>query len=146
MVETNNLIKFPKDIVEFLLEPNFMILSEHNPDGTIHSTVVWYEFDPKSGDFRISITEERVKYKNILQDSRVTFLIPDTSNMYRYVQIQGEFANITKENAYDFLDSESKRYLNKATYPHEPNRDKPRIVVTLKSKSFFSIGFESSRK
>ena len=139
-------MEFPKDITEFLLEPNFMILSEHNPDGSVHSTIVWYEFDPKSSEFRISITKERVKYKNILQDSRVTFLIPDTGNMYRYVQIQGEVVDITKEDAYEFLDSESKRYLNKDSYPYEPDRDKPRLVVTFESKKFFSIGFESSRK
>lgn len=139
-------MKFPEDVAEFLKKPNFMVLSDFNPDGSIHSTIVWYEFDPKERVFRISITGDRVKYRNLTKNPNCTFVVPNAENMYQYVQVRGEVINYTREGGHDFIDSESKRYLGQDKYPYDPERKEDRVTFTITPKSFFSVGFESSRR
>ena len=122
-----------------------MILSEHDADGTIHSTIVWYEFDENNNTFRVSITSQRVKYKNINKDPKVSFVIPNTENMYQYVEGDGKVTDQTREGGHDFIDSEAKRYLGKDTYPYDPERKEDRVTITITPTKFFSVGFESSR-
>lgn len=136
-------MRFPKDVVDFLKKPNYMFLSEHNPDGTIHSTIVWYEYGPKDNVFRFSTTSERVKYRNLAKDPNVTFIIVPEGNMYQYVQVRGKVTSSARKGAYGFIDSETKRYMGKNKYPYEPKRDKDRITYTITPESFFSVGFES---
>lgn len=138
-------MKFPKDIKEFLEKPNFMILSEHNPDGSIHSTIVWYIYYPKKNEFKVSITSPRIKYRNLKKDPSLTFVIPNTDNMYQYVQVQGKVTDFTKKGGHDFIDKEAKRYMDKDTYPYDPERKEDRVTLTITPKKFFSVGFDSSR-
>jgi hypothetical protein len=138
-------MNFPPDIVAFLRKPNFMILSEHNTDGTIHSTIVWYEFDENNNTFRVSITSARKKYTNINKDPQVTFAIPNTENMYQYVAVSGKVTGQTREGGHDFIDSEAKRYMNKDKYPYDLKRKDDRVTITITPEKFFSVGFESSR-
>ena len=138
-------MEFPEDVRKFLKEPNFMFLSEFSPDRTIHSTIVWYEFNSKKGVFRFSTTGDRVKYRNLTKDPRCTFVIPNTKNMYQYVQVQGKVADYTRKNGHDFIDSEAKRYLNKDKYPYDPERKEDRVTFTIKPERLFTSGFKSSR-
>ena len=138
-------MKFPKDVIDFIRKPNYMFLSEHNPDGSIHSTIVWYEFNANKNIFRFSTTSDRVKYRNLAKDPRVTFIIVAEGNMYQYVQVRGRVTSFTRKGAYDFIDSESKRYMGVDKYPYEPKRDKDRVTYTITPQKFFSNGFESSR-
>lgn len=139
-------MNFPKDVTEFLLLPNFMILSDFNPDGTIHSTLVWYEYDPKEGKFRFNTTGERIKYRNLTKNPNCTFVIPNTKNMYQYVQVRGKVTAYTREGGHDFIDSEAKRYVGKDKYPYDPERKEDRVSFTITPESYFSVGFESSRR
>jgi PPOX class probable F420-dependent enzyme len=138
-------MKFPKDIVEFLKKPNYAILSEHNPDGSIHSTIIWYEFEPRKNIFRFSTTGDRIKPRNLSSDPRITLLILAEGNMYQYVQVNGKVTSSTRKGAYDFIDSEAKRYMGEDKYPYEPERDKDRITYEVMPEKFFSVGFDSSK-
>lgn len=135
-------MEFPKSIKDFLKKPNFMILSELNSGGTIHSTIVWYEYDSDKNLFRFSTTSDRVKYKNLTKNSTCTFVIPNEDNMYQYVQVEGEVTSYTKKGGHDFIDKLTKHYMGKDKYPYDPERKEDRVTFTITPENFFAYGFE----
>ncbi len=54
-------MEFPQDISDFLKEPNYMVIATVGKDGSPHQTLVW--FDYQDGQFKISTTTSRMKYK-----------------------------------------------------------------------------------
>jgi len=134
---------FPDDVSRFLGEPHFLTLSTFRKDGTIQMSIVWFEYDGEL--FRVSVTTERAKYKNVRRNKNVSFLIPDKDNNYKYVQVGGEVVGIDTDKDFAFIDSESKRYLGKDRYPYDLERKDHRIVVSIKPRDFASVGFGSSR-
>ncbi len=135
-----NYMKFTKAVRKFLEEPNFMVLGTLRKDGSMQMTIVWYEFDGKV--FRISTTSSRVKYRNLLNDPRVTFVIYDRDNQYRYVQIRGKVKSHTKKGGHDFIDKLSWKYFKKKIYPNDPDRKEDRVTFTLTPESVSSMGID----
>ncbi|MCH7641112.1 PPOX class F420-dependent oxidoreductase [Patescibacteria group bacterium] len=132
-------MRFSKKITEFLKQPNFMVLGTFNPRGTIQMTPVWYMFD--EAVFRFSTTTDRVKHRNLSKDPRVTFVIYDNQNPYRYVQIRGKITDSTKKGGHDFIDTLAKHYLEKDRYPFDLDRKLDRITYTITPKRSQAFGF-----
>ncbi len=130
---------FLQNILDFLKEPNFMVLGTVQKDGSPQMTIVWFEYE--NGVFNISTTTPRVKYKNISRDPRATMLIYDRGNPYRYLQIQGKVSNITKEDAHDFIDKLSGRYTGNAKYKNDPDRKEDRVIISIAPIRYSSVGF-----
>lgn len=130
---------FSKSILDFLREPNFMVLATIATDGRPQMTIVWFEY--ADGVFRVSTTTPRVKYKNVIRDPRVSFIIYDRGNPYRYLQAQGTVSSITKEAAHDFIDRLSARYTGSPTYKRDPERKEDRVILTITPDRFFAAGF-----
>lgn len=133
------MLTFPQNILDFLKEPNFMVLATLRKDGSPQSTIVWFEY--ADGVFRVSTTTERVKYKNVVSDPRVTLLIYDRGNPYRYLQIGGTVSNITKEGGHDFIDTLSGRYTGNAKYKNDPERKEDRVIISIEPLRYNSVGF-----
>lgn len=68
----------------FLREPRDAYVTTINRNGTPHMTVVWY--DLRGDDILLNTAEDRVKYRNLERDPRVSVLIGDGK---RYVRIAG---------------------------------------------------------
>ncbi|MBI4157624.1 PPOX class F420-dependent oxidoreductase [Candidatus Woesebacteria bacterium] len=130
---------FPENIVDFLREPNYLVFGTNGKNGYPQMTIVWFEF--KDGIFRISTVADRIKYKNVKRDPKVTILIYDRGNPYRYVQIRGDVAGITREGGHDFIDHLSSRYTGNAKYKADPERKEDRVIISIKPKSLYSVGF-----
>lgn len=130
---------FPQNIAEFLREPNYLVLGTNSKNGYPQMTIVWFEF--RDGIFKISTVTDRVKYKNVTRDPKVTILIYDRGNPYRYVQIRGDVTNVTKESAHDFIDHLSARYTGNAKYKTDPERKEDRVIISIKPNSLYSVGF-----
>lgn len=129
----------PQNILEFLREPNYLVLGTNGKSGHPQMTIVWFEF--KDEIFRISTVTDRIKYKNIKRDLKVTVLIYDRGNPYRYVQIRGEVNDITREGGHDFIDRLSARYTGNAKYKADPERREDRVIISVTPKSLYSVGF-----
>jgi PPOX class probable F420-dependent enzyme len=126
-------------IEKFLQEPRYLVFATVGNDGTPHQTIVWYEF--KDGDFKISTTTDRGKYINALRDPKVSMLVYDTENNYRYVAAQGRVNDITTENAHDFIEHLSQRYMNSPYYNKKQDREKEdRVIITITPYHFYMIG------
>lgn len=131
-------VKFTKEIVEFLKEQNFMVISTLFSDGSIQSTIVWFKYE--SGKFLVSTTRERVKYRNLSRDPRTTCLIYDRNNSYRYVQIKGK-VSITKAGGHKLIDDLSLRYVGRTPYHGDPQHKQNRVIITITPTKYFSVGF-----
>ena len=101
--------------VRGLLEPaNFATLSTHNPDGTIHSTVVWMSLE--DGVFAVNGAQGRQWSNNIERDPHVTVCVFPAADPYEYVEIRGT-TSASREDADDHINRLAKRYIGQDVYP-----------------------------
>ena len=74
--------------VRGLLEPaNYAVVSTLNPDGSIHSTIVWISLE--GGVFAVNSAQGRKWSNNLERDPRVTVAVFPADNPYEYVEIRG---------------------------------------------------------
>jgi PPOX class probable F420-dependent enzyme len=102
--------------VRSLLEaPNFATASTTNPDGSIHSVVVWV--DAEDGKVALNSALGRRWPSNLERDPRVTVTVHDEANPYDYVEIRGR-AEPTTDGAEEHIDKLARKYLGQDRYPH----------------------------
>jgi PPOX class probable F420-dependent enzyme len=91
-----------------LEQPNYAVVSTHNRDGSIHSTVIWIGLE--DGD-AVSINSAigRLWPTNLQRDPRVTLLVYEANNPYRFVEIRGT-AQATTDGADEHIDLLSQKY------------------------------------
>jgi PPOX class probable F420-dependent enzyme len=68
----------------FLAEPRDAVVTTINRDGSPHLTIVWY--DLRGDELLLNTTDDRVKYRNLERDPRVTVLVGDGRH---YVRVDG---------------------------------------------------------
>ncbi len=103
------------DAVKALLDaPNHAVLSTFNPDGTVHSTVVWQE----RVDDTVSVNSAvgRRWPANLEGDARVTLVVMPPDNPNEYVEIRGR-ATGTTDGADEQIDRLAKKFIGQDTYP-----------------------------
>lgn len=131
--------QFSQSILSFLKEPNYMVIGTIGKTGIPQLTIVWFAHE--NGLFKISITKERIKYRNIIRNPLVGCLIYDRNNPYRYLQIRGMVTNIEEDPNYIFGDFLCERYGRDENYRHDPVRKKEgRIIVSIKPQGLYSKG------
>lgn len=81
MVEVSPAVK------EFLSGARNAIMATLNHDGMPQLSPVWFTFDGQV--FRISTTRDRLKYKNVRRDPRVSLCIDETGTPRGYVLVYG---------------------------------------------------------
>lgn len=107
-----------------------MVLGTIGKDDVPQLTVVWFVY--VNGLLKLTITKERVKYKNILCNPRVGCLIYDQKDPYRYVQIRGKVIDVAEDSEYRFGDSLCERYGREAAYRYNPKRkNEGRVIVSI---------------
>lgn len=135
----SNMRGFPQPILAFLEEPNYMVIATIGKTGAPQLTIVWFFYDNEL--FKISIAKTRIKYKNMLRDPRVSCLIYDRSNPYRFLQISGAVEKIEEDSEYIFGDFLCERYERNENYRRDPLRKKEgRITVSIKPDRFYPKG------
>ena len=76
------------DLARQLLDRRvFAVLSTVNPDGSPHSSVMWATYE--GDEILFSTIRGRRKVGNMERDQRVSMLIYDPADPYRYVEIRG---------------------------------------------------------
>ena len=110
----------------FLAEPNFGVVTTLRPDGSPHSTVVWVDVD--DGIPAINTAQGRVKPHNLENDPRVSLLVVDADDFYRWLSVDGR-VELTTDGAEEQIDKLSRKYDKKPwTYRDGEVRVKARIV------------------
>jgi PPOX class probable F420-dependent enzyme len=112
---------------ELIEAANHAVISTSNPDGSIHSAVVW--IDLEDGAVAVNSAVGRVWPSNLERDPRATVVVFDAANPYEYVEIRGT-ATSTLEGADDHVDGLAKKYLGQDTYPfRQPGEQRVKFLI-----------------
>ena len=103
------------ETVELAWGRNFGAITTVLPSGRLQSHPIWVGTD---GERLVVNTEtHRRKYKNVERDPKVTLMIRDEENPYRYAEVRGEVVEkVTGQEARDHIDELSQKY-NGEDYP-----------------------------
>lgn len=96
---------------------NFASVATHLPSGTIQNQTLWVTAE----DGRIALNTEthRVKAHNVERDPRITVLIRDEQDPYRYAEVRGRVtATTTGDRARNHVDELAQKYTGH-DYPPE---------------------------
>lgn len=80
------------------------------PDGQPQASPVWFKYD--GAHILISTVRGRQKARNMAANPRVTVLLVDPDDAYRYLEVRGVVDAITEDGALDLINALAKKYRN----------------------------------
>jgi len=101
---------FSQEALKLIQEAEVATLSALGKDGSILSTLVWFEFDGET--FQVNTERGTAKEINISQRKVATLLITDPNSTDYYVTARCELDRIQTEGALTQLDRLTKRHMN----------------------------------
>ncbi len=121
------------EVQALLSAPNHAVLSSHNTDGSILSTVVWVGYD-KDKLFVNSALGRRWP-ANLEQDPNATLVVMDPQNPYSFVEVRGTVTSST-EHGTDDINWLSNKYIGR-DYPWlQPGEQRVTFVFEPKRVRF----------
>jgi len=123
----------PADFKPLFENPNFATITTVFEDGQPQASVVWVKLEDDK--IKFSVTTGRQKYKNMEDNPKVSVLIIDPDNGYRYIEVRGE-VSMTENGGVDLINELAKKYTGNDEYyggvaPAERKDKEQRVVVTL---------------
>jgi PPOX class probable F420-dependent enzyme len=120
-------------VAELVKGKNFAALTTIMKDGSPQTQVMWVDADD---DFVLINTEvHRQKFKNVERDPRVTVMIWDAQNSYRYVEVRGIVeATQTGPVAREHIDTLSRRYAGRLY--DDRNIRSERVLLKIRPRRF----------
>lgn len=119
--------------------PYYGVLTTLRRDGSPHSTVVWVDVDD-AGTPSFNTARGRAKTRHIEHDPRVSLIVVDPGNGYRWVSVTGT-ARLVDEDADAQIDRLAKKYLDADTYPFR-TADEQRVSVPITAERVEAQGFD----
>jgi PPOX class probable F420-dependent enzyme len=90
------------------------VVTTLRPNGSPHSTVVWVDED--GGDVLFNTAEGRAKPRYLRADPRVSIVVIDPADQYRWLSVSGT-AELTTAGAREQIDALARKYLGTDDYP-----------------------------
>jgi PPOX class probable F420-dependent enzyme len=123
---------------EFLAKPYVGVVTTLHTDGSPQSTVVWVDVD--DGGPSINTAYGRVKPRNLARDPRISLVVVDPSDPYRWVKINGT-SELVDEGADDQIDRLSKKYTGRDVYANRQPGEQ-RVTVRIAPTRIQSRGLD----
>lgn len=101
-------LQFSPRLIHFLEEPLPISVGTTRHDGSVEMNPVWFEY--RDGQIWLNGGHNRDWFKHMQRDPRVTLLVIDPGNMFRWAQIQGTLAGTSTEGADEHIERLSMRY------------------------------------
>ena len=101
----------PSQLDAFLARPLVAVLTTLLPDGALHSTPVWHEYD--EGKFYVWVGSHSVKARNVARHGSASLCVATHEQPYQYVSAEGPCAIVTHDLAERCL-SICRRYYSEA--------------------------------
>ncbi len=118
---------------EFFDGTNFATVASINPDGAPQASVVWVKTD--GDDILFSTVKGRRKHKNFERDPRVSIVVVDPANPYRYVEVRGS-VTLTDDPPGALIQELSYKYEGKPF--QEPHPDNERVIVRIHPRKVYA--------
>ncbi|TDD31573.1 PPOX class F420-dependent oxidoreductase [Nonomuraea terrae] len=119
------MVKLSEDVRKLLDAPNYATVTSLNPDGGPQSTVVWVRTD--GDEVLFSTVKGRRKPRNFARDPRVSLLVIDPDDPYRYVEVRGR-VTMTPDPEGALIDELSQKYRG---IPWEDKPGTERLIVRI---------------
>ena len=123
---------------KFLEEPFVGEVTTLRSDGSPHTTVVWVDVDTDEVIFNTAVGRAKERY--LRKDPRVSLIVVDPENSYRWVSVSGT-AVLTTDGADDEIDRLAKKYLGKDEYPWRKPEEQ-RISVRIRPERVDASGLD----
>lgn len=129
--------KIPDDYRDLLDRPILASLATVQPDGQPQVHPVWADFD---GTYvRINTAQGRRKHLNMQERPKVTVLVADPDDPFRWMEVRGTVANISTDGAAAHIDKLAKDYTGADVYSnHTP--DETRIICYVEPTRVIASG------
>src|SRR6266516_2392615 len=122
----------------FLEQPFVGEVTTLRPDGSPHTTVVWVDADTDVVMFNTAVGRAKERY--LRKDPRVSLIVIDPENAYKWVSISGQ-AELTTDGADAQIDKLAKKYLGQDEYPWR-NPEEQRITVLIHPERVEATGLD----
>jgi PPOX class probable F420-dependent enzyme len=122
----------------FLENPFVGIVTTLQPDGSPQSTVVWVDVDDDG--VSINTAYGRVKPRNIEHDPRLSLVVVDPNDAYRWFKVMGT-GRLVDEGADEQIDRLSKKYTGRDVYASRQPGEK-RVTVRIAPTRTLSRGLD----
>jgi len=110
-------VPLDEQVRTFATGRNFAALTTLFEDGQPQTQVMWVDAD--DDHVLINTEVDRQKHRNVQRDPRVTVLVWDHEDPYRYVEVRGRVVEqVTGPQAREHIDACSRRYTGH-DYPEE---------------------------
>ena len=96
-------------------EPNVGVVAALREDGTPHQTVVWVDWD--GTHVLLNLNNFRSKLEYLQRDPRVSVLVLDRDDPFRWLRLEGKVEEITPEGAHEHIIRQAGVYVGRDTYP-----------------------------
>jgi len=107
---------------------NFASVSTLLPSGRIQTQVLWVGI--KDGSLVINTETHRKRFENIEKDARITVLIRDEQDPYRYAEVRGQVERTTTgDEARKHIDELAQRYTG-GDYPPDAIKSE-RVILWI---------------
>ena len=105
--------KIPDEFKDLLEKPIYATIATIMPNGQPQLTEVWCNYDGEH--ILINTARKRQKERNMSARPKVTVMLRDPDNPYRWMEIRG-IVELTEEGAQDHIDELARKYANVSQY------------------------------
>lgn len=117
-----------------LLDAQVASLATIGGDGFPQMTEIWFLHD--DDELKLSLSDARLKTRNLVKRPKCSLMILDLQNPYRYLVIRGN-ARIDPDDDYVFADKLGAKYSADVKVHDQPG-DK-RVVVTIEPTKVYAV-------
>ena len=110
-------------------EPNVGVVAAQREDGTSHQTVVWVDWDGEH--VLLNLNNFRSKLEYLRRDPRVSVLVLDRNNPFRWLRLEGKVEEITPDGAHEHIIRQAGVYIGKAEYPLSEGEQRILVRIAL---------------
>lgn len=121
-----------------LQEPNYGVVAVLRDDGSPHQTVVWVDWDGEH--VLLNLNTWRAKVEHLRADPRVSLLVIDRTDPYRWLAVEGRVVEITEEGAAEHIVKQAGVYRGRDYYDFKPGER--RILVRIEPRRVEPYGLE----
>jgi PPOX class probable F420-dependent enzyme len=120
----------PREIDEFLAQPNPSVIATLKPDGAPHTVATWYLW--QNGRVLLNMDEGRKRLEYMRRDPRVSLTVLGKDDWYHQVSLRGRVASIEDDTDFTDIDRISRHYTGE---PYS-DRDRGRISAWIEVETW----------